>query len=191
MLDEPCRTRELTSSRPAALVVDDESSARYQLVRELSAHGFEVETTDDAATAAVAALHRRPALVVLELRTRAATGLTLLAELRPRLPATKFVVLTNYGSVASTVRAMSLGATNYLCKPASTTELLRAANAALSNDAWPALPAAALTLDEAIWEYIHRTIEDAGSLSEAARRLGLFRQSLKRMISKYRPTARA
>ena len=44
-----------------------------------------------------------------------------------------------------------------------------------------------LTLDQAIWEYIHLTIESAGSLSEAARRLGLWRQSLKRMITKYRP----
>jgi len=179
------------NSRPLALVVDDDSHTRHQLVRELVLQGYEVETTGDAKKAAGVALERRPVLVVLELQTRAASGLRLLAELRPQIPTTKFVVLTNYGSVASAVRAMSLGATNYLCKPASIAEVLRAANEVTTNDgSWPALRPA-LTLDEAIWEYIHRTIEDSGSISEAARRLGLFRQSLKRMISKYRPSAGA
>ena len=182
--------------RPGALLLDDDCGARGQLARELRAHGFEVEATDDAAAATAAALGQHPALVVLELRTRAAAGLELLARLQPQLPGTRFVVLTNYGSVATAVRAMRLGATNYLCKPAAAAEVLRAAAHAASNDVDAAEPhppalaaAAALTLDEAIWEYVHRTIEEAGSLSEAARRLGLWRQSLKRMITKYRPSA--
>jgi two-component system response regulator RegA len=195
----PGRVTQLThaplplANRPGALLLDDDCGARHQLARDLLTHGFDVETSDDADAAVAAALRRRPSLVVLELRTRGAAGLDLLPRLRPQLPATKFVVLTNYGSVASAVRAMRLGATNYLCKPAAAAEVLRAAEQAASNDIevtdeWTPPAAPALTLDEAIWEYIHRTIEEAGSLSEAARRLGLWRQSLKRMITKYRPT---
>jgi two-component system response regulator RegA len=178
--------------RPVALLVDDDGSARRQLASELGRRGFSVEASDDVEAATRGALLRRPALVVLELRLRSGSGLDLLARLRPELPHTRFVVVTHYGSVASAVRAMRLGATNYLCKPAAAAEVLRAAEPAASNDVGLAEdrpPGSALTLDEAIWEYINRTVEDAGSLSEAARRLGLWRQSLKRMISKYRPAA--
>jgi two-component system response regulator RegA len=178
---------------PLALLVDDDGSARRQLATELCRRGFSVEVSDDVDAAIGSALRRRPALVVLELRLRGGSGLDLLARLVPELPQARFVVLTHYGSVASAVRAMQLGATNYLCKPAAAAEVLRAAEPAASNDVGCAedrAPASALTLDEAIWEYINRTVEDAGSLSEAARRLGLWRQSLKRMISKYRPAPR-
>ena len=176
--------------KPNALLLDDACSGRQQLARDLMAWGFDVEATDDGEVGVELALRRQPTLIVLELRMRAGAGLDLLAHLRPRLPGAQLVVLTNYGSVASAVRAMRLGATNYLCKPAGLTELLRAIDQPAFDPASPedlkrGYPA--LTLDEAIWEYIHRTIEDAGSLSEAARRLGLWRQSLKRMITKYRP----
>lgn len=178
--------------RHQVLLLDDDCSGRQQLTRELTQGGFDVNAADDADTGVAWAIERRPALVVLELRLRAGAGLDVLARLRPQLPASKFVVLTNYGSVASAVRAMRLGATNYLCKPAGLMDVLRAAEERAPASDSPGEPLketelAALTLDEAIWEYINRAIEDAGSLSEAARRLGLWRQSLKRMITKYRP----
>jgi two-component system, response regulator RegA len=185
-------------ARRVALLLDADSSERRQLARELGARGFDVEATDDADAGVALALARSPALVVLELRLGARSGLEVLARLRPQLAAAKLIVLTSYGSVASAVHAMRLGATDYLCKPASPSELVRVADGEAANDVaapvpFPAAPLgsppppAALTLDEAIWEYINRTIESAGSLSEAARRLGLWRQSLKRMVAKHRP----
>jgi ActR/RegA family two-component response regulator len=44
-----------------------------------------------------------------------------------------------------------------------------------------------MTLDRAVWEYIARTVETAGTLSGGARRLGIDRRSLKRMLKKYPP----
>ncbi|MES1205508.1 MAG: response regulator, partial [Pseudomonadota bacterium] len=192
-------------ARPLALLADEDGSARRQLARDLEARGFEVDASDDIGGALMSARRRPPALLVLELRLGGGSGLDLLARLRPELPNTRFVVLTHYGSVASAVRAMRLGANNYLCKPVAVDEVLRAACQAASNEVdatvtniattpigeLPAPGPTTLTLDEAIWEYINRTIEDAGSLSEAARRLGIWRQSLKRMVSKYRPPAPA
>lgn len=188
------RSRTAWAEPALAFLIDDDGSDRRQLVGDLHSRGFSVEMSADVEDAVAAALDRRPALVVLELRMRRGDGLELLARLCPALLSTRFVVLTRYGSVASAVRAMRLGATNYLCKPATVAEVLRAAEQGASYDLdgslGSATPAPTLTLDEAIWEYINRTLEDAGSLSEAARRLGLWRQSLKRMISKYRPPAR-
>jgi two-component system response regulator RegA len=174
------------------LLIDVDCSARRQLAGEFTTLGFDVSASDAADDGAFSLASRlRPTLVVLELRLGVGSGLDLLARLRPELPAAKFVVLTSYGSVASAVRALRLGATNYLCKPARAREVLWAANESLAVDL-PASqgPAAGdgLTLDQAIWEYIHHTIEISGSLSEAARRLGLWRQSLKRMITKHRPS---
>jgi two-component system, response regulator RegA len=182
-----------------ALILDEESSARRRLSRELEQYGYEVHATEDTAAVAALALSLQPALVVLELRLRSGSGLPLLSSLRPRLPVTRFVVLTSFGSVATAVSAMRLGAAGYLCKPVSVEHLLAAATDPrpdAEQHTGPESPAdddrealRPLTLDQAIWEYIHLTIEDAGSISEAARRLGLWRQSLKRMITKYRPEA--
>ena len=188
---------------PAALIVDVDCSARRRLAADLQARGFAVEVADETEVGAERWRARRPALVVIELRLRAGAGLDLLARARAELPEAKLIVLTSYGSVASTVRAMRLGATDYLCKPATAAEVLNAAGLEAPASAAEAMRTSAppaegamtrslaldvpLTLDEAIWEYINRTVEAAGSLSEAARRLGIWRQSLKRMIAKYRP----
>jgi two-component system response regulator RegA len=170
------------------LVVDIPSSTRDVLARGLERMGFCVSVAGDADHAEDIALAQRPAAIVLEVQLPHRSGLTLIQTMRPQLPHTRFLVLTSYGSVASAVRALRLGACSYLCKP------VRAGEVAAVLGQPPALPpihAGAsnrpLTLDEAIWEYVHRTLDMAGSLSEAARRLGLHRQSLKRMLAKHRP----
>jgi len=170
------------------LIADEESPGRRRLVGEFGQHGFEVHVSDGSAAAEELALRVRPALMVLELRLRSGSGLLLLSTLRPQLPATRFVVVTSFGSVATAVRAMRAGAAGYFCKPCTVGHMLAAIDDVLiegegSSSSCP------LTLDLAIWEYIHETIEMSGSLSEAARRLGLWRRSLKRMIDKYRPEA--
>jgi ActR/RegA family two-component response regulator len=44
------------------------------------------------------------------------------------------------------------------------------------------------SLDRTIWEYINQVVVGAGTLSEAARRLGVDRRSLRRMLAKYPPS---
>jgi len=178
------------SARGVALVADIDCSARQTLVWELAVQGYALYTSDTCDETLALARRCRPNLVVLELKLRTGSTFELLGQLHSELPEAKLVVLTSYGSVASAVRALRLGATDYLCKPARAGEVLRALMEPRARDLLAADASAAndsLTLDEAIWEYIHHTLEVSGSISEAARRLGVFRQSLKRMISKYRP----
>jgi two-component system response regulator RegA len=176
----------MTALPRRALIVDEPSSARQRLTAELAALAIEVTVSDHEAQALALALDEEPDLVLLELRLRVGSGLSLLRTLRPRLAGTRFVVLTSYGSVATAVSATRLGAAGYICKPATVSSVLAAADGVVPED--PDEPSPMLTLDQAIWEYIHHTLETTGSLSEAARRLGLWRQSLKRMITKYRPS---
>ena len=180
---EPVRT---------VLIVDEEGSARRELERSFRALGIETFTVADLREAQVRAAARAPDLLVLEIGPVPAAGLAVVEVLRERLPGTRIVVATSYGSVASAVRSMRCGAAHYLCKPVTASLILEALGSAhpLAHLA-AADGTGVMTLDQAIWEYLHQTVEMAGSLAEAARRLGLWRQSLRRMLNKYRPPERA
>jgi len=94
-----------------------------------------------------------------------------------------------YGSIATAIEAIRLGATYYLHKPADADDILTA----FSRGAAP-LRAAGETehstpsLARAEWEHINRVLTDCGgNVSAAARRLGLHRRSLQRKLRKYPP----
>ena len=104
-----------------------------------------------------------------------------------RLPAIKAVVLTGYGSIASAVEAIKLGARHYLTKPVDPDAIEQAFErergdpSVLVPDQPPSL-----ALHER--EYIEYVLASTGgNISEAARRLGLHRQSLQRKLRKYPP----
>jgi two-component system response regulator RegA len=100
------------------------------------------------------------------------------------------VVLTGYGSIATTVDAIRLGAVNYLPKPADVDDLL-AAFARASGEPSVAVPESfeVPSLARAEWEHIHRVLADSGgNISEAARKLGIHRRSLQRKLQKYPPS---
>src|SRR5262252_9359171 len=101
------------------------------------------------------------------------SGLELVKELKNIDPATNVVVLTGYGSIATALEAVRLGATHYLTKPADADDLLAAfALADASLAAAPSAERAAPTLARVEWEHIQRVLADSsGNVSEAARRL--------------------
>jgi two-component system response regulator RegA len=104
----------------------------------------------------------------------------------------RLVIVTAYASIASAVHAVKLGVGGYLVKPARGDQVLRAAGYPAPGDA-PDVAALHdgsqpyLSLDRAIWEFLTQAVEDAGTLSGAARLLGLHARSLRRMLAKYPP----
>jgi two-component system KDP operon response regulator KdpE len=105
------------------LVVDDDTSVREMLARELRAAGHDVETAHDGRHGAeLAALHD-PALVLTDLSMPVADGFALISMVRAssRVP---IVVLSVRGRDEDKVRALDLGADDFICKPFSTAELL-------------------------------------------------------------------
>jgi two-component system response regulator RegA len=100
------------------------------------------------------------------------------------------VVLTGYGSIATAVDAIKLGAVHYLTKPADADEVVAAFTRA-APEAAAAAPVdeiAAPSLARAEWEHINRVLSDCGgNVSEAARRLGMHRRSLQRKLAKFPP----
>jgi len=170
------------------LVVDDDAVFRERLARALRKRGHEVVTAADASEAIVAALRESPERAVVDLRMPGRSGLELVRALKSIDPATQVVVLTGYGSIATAIDAIRLGATYYLNKPADADEVV----AAFARGAAPVVLAEsdvhAPTLARAEWEHIQRVLADCGgNISEAARRLGMHRRSLQRKLQKLPP----
>jgi two-component system response regulator RegA len=174
-------------SKPRLLLVDDDQTFRERLARALGERGFEVNLASDHTTALGAARHAPPTHAVVDLKMPGASGLDVVRDLIALCPGVRIVVLTGYGSIASAVEALHLGAHHYLSKPADADEII----AALSGDK-PAGAAAGTTpapsLARAEWEHMNRILGDCGgNVSEAARRLGITRRTLQLKLKKYPP----
>ncbi len=105
------------------LVVEDRASLRRMLERALRQEGHEVTAAADGAEGIRRLRDGRFDLVLTDLKLPAASGLEVLAASREVQPRTPVVVLTAYGTVDTAVRAMKLGALDFLEKPVEIDEL--------------------------------------------------------------------
>ncbi|OGU29794.1 MAG: hypothetical protein A3K13_05405 [Gemmatimonadetes bacterium RIFCSPLOWO2_12_FULL_68_9] len=99
------------------LVVDDEPRIRAALARLLESVGYRCEQADSA-RAALAALEREPAPVILaDIRMPEMDGVALLHEIRRRWPDSAVVMLTAVAEVETAVACLQAGAYDYIAKP--------------------------------------------------------------------------
>ncbi|HWP66273.1 MAG TPA: response regulator [Candidatus Limnocylindria bacterium] len=181
----------MSRPEPVLLLVDDDEVLRSRLARALRERGHTVREAADAAGAAAAAEAGDVGWAVVDLRLPDGSGLDVVRAVHAAAPAAPIVVLTGYGSIATALEAVKLGATHYLTKPASVDEVLAAFARGAAAPA-PRLEAAddVPSLERVEWEHINRVLADSGgNISEAARRLGLHRRSLQRKLAK-RPSRR-
>jgi two-component system response regulator RegA len=174
------------------LIVDDDEVYRNRLARAFVDRGYDVRTGQDYDTAIAAANIDSPEYAVVDLKMPGKSGLELVKALGEIDPATKIVVLTGYGSIATAIDAVRLGATYYLSKPADADDIVGAFARGEAPPLEPPAPESgdykAPSLARAEWEHINRVLSDAGgNISEAARRLGIHRRSLQRKLQKYPP----
>ena len=101
------------------LLVDDDAAVREALSFSLTEQGHAVDTASDG-RAALARLDARTYDVVLtDLRMPGMSGLDLLSALKERGSTIPVVVITAYGSIDGAVRAVQLGAADFVEKPVS------------------------------------------------------------------------
>lgn len=175
-------------SGQSILVIDDDDLLRQQLARAFERRGLEVRTAANLETASAMVREDSPELAVIDLKMPDGSGLELVELLHEVDAATKTVVLTGYGSIATAIDAVRLGATYFLQKPADADEILAAFGRGDGPQGNPREVPQAPSLARAEWEHIHRVLSDsAGNISEAARRLGIHRRSLQRKLQKYPP----
>ncbi|MEO5823020.1 MAG: response regulator [Vicinamibacteraceae bacterium] len=164
------------------LVVDDDECFRTRLVQAFRDRGFAAAGAASYDEAVTAARADSPELAVVDLKLADRTGLEVVRALKAIDTTTNIVVLTGYGSIATAVESVRLGATHYLSKPADADQIL----GAFEGETPTASPAAVVpTLARVEWEHIQRVLTDCdGNVSHAARLLGLHRRSLQRKLSK-------
>jgi two-component system response regulator RegA len=167
----------------SVLVVDDDDVFRTRLGKAFQDRGFEVRMAHCAAEAMRLAQQDSPEFAVVDLRMPDATGLELVRELHRIDPASVIVMLTGYGSIATAVEAVRLGAVHYLSKPVDVDQILAAFDG--KSPQIHAAPDSVPSLARVEWEHIQRVLSDCdGNISQAARLLGLHRRSLQRKLSK-------
>lgn len=178
----------MTMHTPTVLIVDDDERYRSRLGKALARRGYEVRVAGDAEEALASARQDSPEYAVLDLRMPGRSGLDLLQDLLAIDPTTTAVMLTGYGSIATAVEAVKLGAVHYLTKPADADDVERAF--ARRDGEVPVADTTPVehvpTLARVEWEHIQRVLQDCqGNISQAARLLGIHRRSLQRKLAKY------
>lgn len=124
------------SARPApqrVLIVDDEPPIRRFLRTSLSAQGYQVSEAEDAASARDALRRNVLDVVILDLGLPGADGFELIKEMRQSGSAIPIVVLSSRSDEVGKVRALDVGADDYVTKPFGMDELLARLRAALRH----------------------------------------------------------
>ena len=166
------------------LLVDDDESFTQILARALRRQGFSTREATDPDSALALTLEYQFKRAVVDLKMENRSGLSLIPQLRQRQPSLQIVMLTGFSSVATAVEAVKLGAVNYLCKPASTGEILAAFDNT-EGDPEVAVPEQRPSIDRLEWEHIQRVLaENNGNISATARALGMHRRTLQRKLNK-------
>jgi len=113
----------MTRTKPLILVIDDDAAIRQSLTRELVLAGYDTVAAADGVEGKELFQEHRPDLVVTDVAMPRADGFLVISAVR-RIDRTPIVVLSVRGEEEDKVRALDLGADDYVTKPFSLRELL-------------------------------------------------------------------
>ena len=140
-------------SQERVLIVEDEDNERTGLAELVSAWGYRAETAKDGAEGLEKVASWSPSIVVTDMKMPRMGGLELLERLATDAQTMAVVVVTAQGTIDSAVKAMRMGAYDYITKPIDIDRL----RTILQN-------AATLLGTRAELEVTRRKLRDAGSL---------------------------
>jgi len=107
------------------LIVEDEKLLSWALEQQLKRSGHEVRVAGDLATAAKHLASAQPDVVLLDIGLPDGHGLDFYADSRDRLEGSGVIIMTAISEVDEAVRAMKLGALDFLSKPVDQAELVK------------------------------------------------------------------
>lgn len=167
------------------LVVDDDAKLLEAYTRALERVGGKRALAAGSADEARSLFRaHRPEVCIVDMQLPCGeSGIGLIRELRALDARAVMVLVTGYGSMEVGAEAVQAGANHVLAKPIRLQEILQRILGAAppANHDTP-------SLDQAIWEHMHRVLADCqGNKSEAARRLGVDRGTLQRWLERASP----
>src|SRR5262245_61448331 len=122
-----------SARRPVVCVVDDDSLVRESVDGLFRQEGFQVDMFESAEGFLGRSRQPSPDCLVVDLQLPGMSGLDLHRELVRAGADTPTIVLTAYGDIPTSVRAMKAGALDFLTKPYDADELLAAVRRAVSR----------------------------------------------------------
>lgn len=141
--------------KAAVLIVDDEEKLCRFLRKEFERAGYAALVAHERDGALAVLSRERVDVVLLDIALPGPSGVDILAELKADRPHLPVVMLTGNAAVDTAVRAMKLGAFDYLSKPYGLPELLALVDRAVAEtrrrlDAEARRKEAARRLEEAV-----------------------------------------
>lgn len=108
------------------LVIEDEADLRNILQKSLEMEGYEVTCASSAEDAEELLGAEKFDAVLTDVNLPGKTGLEFLPVCFRHIPEAYVVVMTGFGTIDTAVRAMKLGASDFLCKPIALNDLISA-----------------------------------------------------------------
>ena len=141
------------------LLVDDDPAIRDSLSKELRAAGYTTVTATNGAEGLTAVQSHAPDVILTDLAMPRSDGFELISALRAS-SAVPIVVLSVRGGDADKVRALDLGADDFVTKPFSVNELLARVRAQLRRTSTP--PPTVLSFHELTIDLERRRVVQGG-----------------------------
>jgi len=168
----------------SVLILDDDERVTSAIARTLGPNRV-VHRAHDPNTALVIARRFKPDLIIVDLNLGNVSGIDVIRTFKAQLPETVVALVSGYLSTDVTVMAVKAGADVVMSKPITGKELLRRVGEDV-RETKPGADTPSLAQVEA--EHIARVLADcSGNISEAARRLRIYRSSLQRKLRKNDP----
>jgi DNA-binding NtrC family response regulator len=120
-------------SKGRILVVDDEDIVRTSCSRTLSPEGYEVKLAKNGAEGLRMASENQFDLVLTDLKMPDMDGIEVLRIIKEKWPETEVIIVTGYQTVDTAVKAIKLGAYDYIEKPFTPDALISAVTEALTG----------------------------------------------------------
>jgi ActR/RegA family two-component response regulator len=125
--------RSQTAYRPHVLLVEDEATVARGLKMVMDEGGYDVDLADTGLIALNKFRAKKFDLMVADLRLPDIDGMEVIEHVRASRPETKVVIITGYPSVATAVKAVKIGVSDYLRKPFTDDEFIMAVETAIKD----------------------------------------------------------
>lgn len=141
------------SQKQTILVVDDEPPVLKVIKVRLTSEKYLVLTSSRVEQALKILNEQKVDLVITDVRMPGIGGMDLLKEIRSRLPDLPVILITAYGTIPDTVRAIKAGADDYLSKPFDGNDLIQKVNELLKTVPHPTTCKKTFSMDDFVSDF--------------------------------------
>ena len=144
-----------------ALVIDDEQIVVDSVSKILTDENYEVDVSISGREGLNQAVQKDYDIILTDIRMPYIGGMRVLRDIKRAKPSLPVVMMTGYASVKSAVQAMKLGAADYIEKPFTPDQLLKAVDAALDKAATQVPEVQGLIHQEEMIKVLERAASDS------------------------------